>query len=318
MTLSGYQPVYRDDEAGGRFCGRRFEALPPDRRLFRFAICGACIEQDERPCLRHELLIDWTRCEKCRAVLRVERWTSAAMFMPGSCPRCGEGVRVLHDRPAHSSVSALQEVMLRAKLGGHMNLAGLGQLTSREFVALAEILIGGLCKWTTMGERAQVMNPYTESLVDDPRGGDMYDGQHDSLRFLAWLLGGWPHGLGPQGAQEMLRRWLFGNREFASFHLPSEWAGKGGAETYAIGREVRTRVQEFYAALLRANPKEPNAVRSIIETRRCHVRGSATILRQHAAKPRGWCTNSSPAGIPPDKVLYKPKISPVTGEREAE
>jgi hypothetical protein len=50
------------------------------------------------------------------------------------------------------------------------------------------------------------------------------------------------------------------DREFASFHLPSEWAGKGGVETYAIGPEVRTRVQELYAALLRANPEEPNTV----------------------------------------------------------
>ena len=46
----------------------------------------------------------------------------------------------------------------------------------------------------------------------------------------------------------MLRRWLFGDWEFASYHLPSEWAGKDGAETYAIGREVRTRIQEIYTA----------------------------------------------------------------------
>jgi len=39
-------------------------------------------------------------------------------------------------------------------------------------------------------------------------------------------------------------------------------------ETYSIGPEVRMRVQEFYAALLRTNPEELNAVRSIIETRR--------------------------------------------------
>jgi hypothetical protein len=279
MTLSGYQPVYRDDEAGGRFCGRRFEVLPPDRRLFRFAVCGACIEEDERPYLRHEWLIGWTavcarhnvqlieRCEQCRGVLRVGRWTSTAMFTPARCQRCGEGVRVFADRSAHPSVSALQGMMLGAKMVGHMELAGLGQLTWREVVALADILIAAVWKWTTMDERAQVRDLYIHSLGDS-HDTDMYDGRHDSLRFLAWLLGGWPHGLGPQVAQEMLRRWLFGNREFASFHLPSEWAGKAGVETHAIGPEIRTRIHGLYASLVRASPEEPNAVRSMIEARR--------------------------------------------------
>jgi hypothetical protein len=58
------------------------------------------------------------------------------------------------------------------------------------------------------------------------------------------------------------------SHQFASFHLPLEWAGKGGVETFAIGPEFRTRVQELYTSLVRANPEEPNAVRSIIETRR--------------------------------------------------
>jgi hypothetical protein len=133
---------------------------------------------------------------------------------------------------------------------------------------LADILIAAVWKWTTMEERAQVRDLYIQSLGDS-HGSDIYDGRHDSLRFLAWLLGGWPHGLGPQVAQEMLRRWLFGDREFASFHLPLEWAGKAGEETYTIGPEIRTRVQTLYVALERANPEKPNAVRSIIENPRC-------------------------------------------------
>jgi hypothetical protein len=140
----------------------------------------------------------------------------------------------------------------------------LGQLTWREFVTLADILIAAVWKWTTMDERAQVRDLYIQSLGDS-HSRDMYDGRHDSLRFLAWLLGGWPNGLGPQVAQEMLRRWLFGDREFASFHLPSKWAGKGGVETYAIGSEVRARIQELHAELVRANLEEPNAVLSINE-----------------------------------------------------
>lgn len=279
MTFSGYQPVYRDDEADGRFCGRRFEVSPPNHRSLRLAVCGPCIEEDERPYLRHEWLFGWTaictrhnvqlieRCERCRAALRVGRWTTAAMFAPGRCTRCGEGVRVFPDRLADPCVCALQKRMLGAKLEGHMDLTGLGRMTWREFVALADVLIAGVWRWTSMDERAQVRALYTQSLGDS-HGGNTYNGRHDALRFLAWLVGGWPHGVGPQVAQEMLRRWLFGGEEFASFHLQSEWTGKGGMETYEIGPDVRTRIQELYASLVRANPEEPNGVRSIIESTR--------------------------------------------------
>lgn len=279
MTLSGYQPVYRDDEAGGRFCGRRFEVVPPDRHLFRFAVCGACIEEDERPYLRHEWVIGWVavcarhnlqlieRCQQCRGILRISRWTTATVFEPDRCTRCGEAIRTLPDLPAHPSVAALQQVMLSAKLEDCMDLPGLGQLTWRQFVVLADILLAGVVKWTTMEEQAQVRDLYIRSL-EDSSGAGFHDCRHGSLHFLAWLLEGWPHGIGPQVAQEMLRRWLGCDRDFASFHLPSEWAGKGGAETYAIAPETRARVDEFYSTLLRANPDVPNAVRTIIETRR--------------------------------------------------
>jgi hypothetical protein len=279
MTLSGYQPVYRDDEASGRFCARRFEALPPERHLFRFAVCGACIQEDERPYLRHEWLIGWIavcarhniqlveRCERCRAILRISGWTTATVFAPHRCTRCGETIRTLPDLPAHPSVAALQKLMLAAKLDGYMDLPGVGQLTWREFVVLADILIAGRSKSTTMEEQAQVRDLYIRSL-EGSIGPGLHDCRHGSLRFLAWLLDGWPHGVGPQVGQEMLRRWLGSDREYASFHLRSEWAGKGSAETYAIGSEARARVQEFYSTLLRANPEVPNAVRSIIETRR--------------------------------------------------
>jgi hypothetical protein len=248
--------------------------------MFRFAVCGACIEEDERPYLRGRWLIGWTgvctthnvqlieRCEQCKAGLRVDRWTTAALFAPERCVRCAAEIHVLGEVPADPSASALQQMMLSAKFDGYMDIPGLGTLIWRDFVALADILISGVWKWTTTDERVQIIGLYTESLGDDPHGRDAYGSRHDSLRFLAWLLGGWPDGLGPQVAQEMLRRWLFGNREFASFHLPAQWAGKGGTETYAIDPEMRARIQELHAALVRANPEEPNAVRLMIETPR--------------------------------------------------
>lgn len=283
MALTGYQPVYRDDEASGRFCGRRYEVHPPDRRLFRFAVCGACIEEDERPYLRSSWLLGWTavcakhnvqlveRCERCSAGLRIGPWTTAMAFAPERCCRCGEKIRVFVDVPADPAACGLQQDMFSAKLGGHVDIPGIGKLIWRDLIALVDIVMSGVWRWTTTDERLRVIDLYTESLVDDPHGRDVYGSRHDSLRFLAWLLGDWPHGVGPQVAQEMLRRWLFGDREFASFHLPKKWAGKGGAETYEIGPENRGRIQELYAALLQANPEEPNSVRSLIETRRYYL-----------------------------------------------
>jgi hypothetical protein len=279
MTLRDYQPVYRDDEAGGRFCGRRFDTVPPDRHLFRFAICGACLDEDDRPYLRRDWLIGWVavcsrhnialveRCQYCRAILRISRWTAATVFGPGQCSHCGESLSAAPHLPAHPSVTALQEVMLAAKLEGYLDLAGLGRLTWRQFVVLADILFAGATKWTTMEEAAQIRDLYLGSLEGEI-GPGFHDDRYGGLRFLAWLLEGWPHGIGPQVAQEMLRRWLDCERDFASFHLPSEWAGKGGADTYAIGPEARMWIQQLYADLLRANPEVPNPVRVIIETRR--------------------------------------------------
>jgi hypothetical protein len=147
MTLSGTQPVYRDDEASGRFCGRRYEVLPPDRRMFRFAVCCACIEEDERPYLRSSWLIGWTgvcathnvqlieRCEHCKAGLRVDRWATVAVFAPGRCIRCGEEIHDFADVPADPSASALQQMMLSGKCDGYMEIPGLPKLMWRDFVA---------------------------------------------------------------------------------------------------------------------------------------------------------------------------------------
>lgn len=264
MTLGGYQPVYRDDEASARFCGRRYDGLAPDRRLFRFAVCGVCIEEDDQPYLRREWMIGWAavcprhntqlidRCELCGAGLRLGRWTTTTAFEPRRCIRCRGRLRA--NLPAHASVTALQGAMFAAKLQGHMDMSGLRQLTWREFIALADILLAGVWKWTTTDEHGRIIDLYKESLVDDPDGEGMYRGRHDGLRFLAWLLGGWPNSAAARVAQEMLRRWLSGDREFASFHLPSEWVGKGGEETYAIGSEVRARIQELHADLVGGAP----------------------------------------------------------------
>ena len=134
-------------------------------------------------------------------------------------------------------------------------------------MVLADILFAGVTRWTTMEEAAQIRDLYVGSLEGEI-GPGFHDDRYGGLRFLAWLLEGWPHGIGPQVAQDMLRRWLDCERDFASFHLPSDWAGKGGADTYAIGPETRMCVQRLYSDLLRANPEVPNRVRAIIETRR--------------------------------------------------
>ena len=230
MTSTDLEPVYRDDEAAGRFSGRRFDVVPPERRSYRFAICGACVQGDPQPYLRKPWLIGWVavcpvhqailieRCEHCHSRLRVPAFSMPAAFSPSVCPRCGEDFLNHAIHPAARAVIDLQAAMLAGKTNGIIELSGLGQFTWKEFVALTDILLSGVWKSTTMDERGQLFDQWAYEAADEPRDEPgLYDGRHDGLRFLAWLFQGWPDGEGAQVAQLMLGRWLFGGREFSFF-----------------------------------------------------------------------------------------------------
>jgi len=285
MTFDHYQPVYRDEEATDRFCGHHFHLKPPIQRAFRFAVCSACIEEDERPYLRTTWFIGWmgvcvthqmpllTHCQHCHQSFRTGSFSSQAPFSPDRCRACSSPIRSNTDLQADSSAFVLQQTLLAAKTNGYAQLSGIGHILWRDLFALIDILMGALWNSTTRDERTNSMWLYAKALGDDPGGRDLYCSRHDSLRFIAWLLDGWPYGVGPQVAQEMLRRWFRSKRDFVSSHLSTEWVGKSGAHNCAISAEQRARILELYRDLLRANPGKTTAVRKAIQTRMVWVAG---------------------------------------------
>jgi hypothetical protein len=82
------------------------------------------------------------RCKVCRASVRLAPFTLATSFSPGTCTRCGcsllDGCYV----PAHPFVAWIQAALLRGKSQGVIELEGLGRLTWKEMVTLADVMVG--------------------------------------------------------------------------------------------------------------------------------------------------------------------------------
>jgi hypothetical protein len=225
MTFEQLEPEYREDEVSGRFCGRIYDTWAPGRRAYRFAACGACLEGDAKPYLRPLWLIGWMavcpehgailieRCPMCRARLRVAPFGTASSFSPTLCTRCGESLLDGVLEPAHPDVLRLQDALLKAKTCGVAELGGLGRFSWEEMVALADVLIGMTWTDTTMAEREVIHLRYTYEDLNRPKSQRaFYDSRHDSLRFLAWLIDGWPTSPGAEVGRNMLIRWLNGER----------------------------------------------------------------------------------------------------------
>lgn len=221
MTLAGVQPVYRDDELSARFAGRHYHSRAPLWRRHCFAICGPCLQGDTTPYLRTAWLIGWMavcphhgvilieRCEACGCGLRVAPFATVATFSPATCTRCGRSLLEGSYPPAHPSVARIQSALLRGKLRGITELEGLGPLTWRELVSLADVLIGMIWTDLTPAERHAVFLMYASDPRTDLIDHDaIYDCRHGSLQFLAWLTEGWPDSPGAQVGQSMLIRWL--------------------------------------------------------------------------------------------------------------
>lgn len=236
MTFEGLQPAYRDDEASGRFTGRRYDTRAVESRGYRFSVCGPCFKHDATPYLRRLWLIGWTaacpdhgtilieRCTACHARLRVAAFSMRAPFLPDRCVRCGERLLDGPDALGHPSVVRLQAALLKAKSQGFAEFDGLGQLTWKEIVALADVLIGTVWTDLTVDEQEQLWISYMHAFRDEPQEPtEIFEGRHDSLCFLAWLLGGWPHGEGPSIARDLLVRWLGEERNRLCRHLRPPW-----------------------------------------------------------------------------------------------
>lgn len=237
MTFHELHPLYRDDEASGRFAGRRYDNRAPESRGYRFAVCSQCLRADATPYFRRLWLIGWMavcpdhgtilteRCNECRRGLRLPRFDIRSSFSPAACTACGATLLGGPDTPALASVLRMQSSFLSAKSHGTTELGKLGRLTCKEIVALADVLSGTVWTDLTVAEQEQLWVPYMHAFRDQARQpSEVYWSRHDSLCFLAWLLEGWPDGEGPAIAKELLRRWLSAERNRICRHLRPPWA----------------------------------------------------------------------------------------------
>jgi hypothetical protein len=256
MTFEDVQPVYRDDEASGRFTGRRYDSLAVKSRGYRFVVCGECLKNDHSTYLRRLWLLGWMavcpdhgtilieRCSACDARLRVAPFATRASFSPATCARCGAHLLREASVPAHPSVRRLQAALLRGKFNGTVELAGLGEFTWKEIVALADVLIGMVWTDLTVADQEQLWLPYVQTFRHELRQPtDIFGGRHDSLCFLAWLIDGWPHGEGPTVAKSLLARWFSAERNRLCRHVRSPWDDPWSFGPTNFGSTIQQRLR---------------------------------------------------------------------------
>lgn len=233
MTLAGFEPDYRDDEASARFAGRHYDSRTPLWRRHCFAMCGPCLEGDTTPFLRTTWLIGWMaacphhrvilieRCKACGFGLRTAPFATATAFSPTRCAHCGCSLLDSHYPSAHPSVVQIQEALLRAKLDGFADIEGLGPLPWKELLSLADILIGTFWRDLTATEQAGIFLMYASDPLAQLTDHDaIHECRHGSLQFLSWLIQGWPSSPGAQVGQSLLMRWLIGALDPLHRHLP--------------------------------------------------------------------------------------------------
>lgn len=238
MTFGTLQPPYRADEDSARFVGRHYLSWAAQERAYRFAVCGRCLEGDEKPYLRKLWLIGWLavcphhgtilieRCNACGARVRIGigPFSPTAPFSPGTCARCGASLLGGEYRSAHPSVTRMQTVLFEGKQLGVVSIPGIGELTWPEMVALVDVVIGMVWTDLTREEQLQVFRLYTSDPRQNLQACDaVYDCRHASLQFLAWLLDGWPDSEGAQVAECMLMRWSAAQRNRLCRHLRPRW-----------------------------------------------------------------------------------------------
>jgi hypothetical protein len=110
----------------------------------------------------------------------------------------------------------LQTDMWLAKRKGVVEIDGLGCLSWMELIALADVMLGMIWTALTLEEQEGIFRAYAAS---GGFGDSIYENRHGSLRFLAWLIYGWPDSDGAAVGRQMLRRWLSADRNRISRHL---------------------------------------------------------------------------------------------------
>lgn len=254
MTLESWSPVYRDDEASDRFGAERYRAQDPRRQGFRYVLCEHCLATAAPLYLRPLWAIGWvavcpehasiliTRCPKCTAKLRIGRASSIARFSPATCVQCGNDLRYGLHVSAHPSVIHFQRALLAGKRQGTTELAGIGRLSWKEVVALADVVLGMFWTDTTPAEQQHNYALFQKECEITPtlRGSRYLD-----LAFFAWLIEQWPQGKGPQIAMDMLARWLSHKPNRIFRHLGVNWSDPWKAGPHEISPQIRERFQQL-------------------------------------------------------------------------
>ena len=161
---------------------------------------------------------------------------------------------------------------------GVTQIARLGTFSWPEFVALADTLFGALWTSTTLEERTNALCRYEYESLDAPRlEMQIYDCRHDSLRFLGWLIEGWPDSLGANIGRDMLERGLSRSRNRLSHHVTPRWKGHPwGPSPHDFAPETVARLRKLIEADVYAIPgiKEPLRIKGtapgIKERRQLH------------------------------------------------
>jgi hypothetical protein len=237
LTQHSFSAVYRDDEASGRFTLHRYEAKRKKPWPAGYAICSQCLAEDVTPHLRRNWLIGWlaacsyhasiltTHCPWCRRQLLIPALIRMSDFSSTLCPRCSASLIEFGSATAHESVLRLQQILLRGKREGVTEFPSLGRLTWCETVALIDVLLGTGVTGTTLEERGRISRQFLEFRGESSSESPLARSRHDSLRFLAWLLDGWPDSTGARIARDLLRRGLNTRRNRLSQHLSPRWRG---------------------------------------------------------------------------------------------
>ena len=189
------------------------------------------------------------RCKSCGAGLHAAPFATAAPFSPATCARCAKSVLGNSDLVAHPSVVHLQAALFRGKRDGILELEGLGRVTWREMVALADVLIGMVWTDLTLAEQDEIFRLYTSDTLNQRREVDhIYDCRHGSLHFLAWLTAGWPDSPGARVGRRMLIRWLTADRNRLCRHLRPARADPWSAGPNNFESPIRERLRALAGA----------------------------------------------------------------------
>ena len=175
MTLLEWAEAVRDDEAGGRFNGFRYQQLPPNYRERGLAVCSLCLRTDPEPYVRRSWLVGWTaicpihdcvlivHCPSCHSVLKVPRGRLVKFPSTRRCRRCCFDLASGPAYKAPAGARRMQAALDIAKKDGVGSFYGRAERTWKEIVDACDAAL--LPLWVmTFEKRASVLRGFYQTL----------------------------------------------------------------------------------------------------------------------------------------------------------